>query len=340
MNLPIRTPDGSYNILLERGALSRAGELLPLERRTLIVTDNGVPASYAAQIAVAAAHPTLVTLEQGEATKCIDSYLFLLSTMIREGFTRGDAVVAVGGGVIGDLAGFAAATYMRGIDFFNVPTTLLSMVDSSVGGKVAIDLEGIKNIVGAFWPPRRVLIDPDVLRTLDARQFRAGLCEAIKMAATSDAALFAGIEQMDPAHPTEAEIDRVIEGALRIKKAVVEEDPTERGLRRVLNFGHTLGHAVESEGAGRYLHGECVAVGMLPMCSPEVRQRLEALLSRWGLPTRTDAAPEALAAYLSHDKKSGGTSITTVHVEQIGSFVFRQETPEELLHALRAETAD
>lgn len=334
MKIPVCMKSDSYDIILERGALARAGELLQLNRRVLIVTDDGVPAAYSGAVAAACRQPTTVTLPQGESTKNSESYLTLLRTMADAGFSRGDCVVAVGGGVMGDLAGFAAATYMRGVDFYNIPTTLLSMVDSSIGGKVAIDLDSIKNIVGAFYHPRRVLIDPDVLRTLSSRQIRAGLAEAIKMAATCDAGLLEDIENMDPARTTDEQWDRIIEGALRIKKSVVQEDPTEKGLRRVLNFGHTVGHAIESSQHGRYLHGECVALGMLPMCAPDVRDRLRRLLERWELPTHVCTTPDELRPYLCHDKKMSQDSIITVHVETMGSYVFCRETVPEILSGI------
>lgn len=326
MILPVCMEHSPYDIVIERGALAHATEWLDLQRRVLIVTDDGVPSTYAATVASQCASPIVVTLPQGESTKCFDRYRELLRTMADNDFTRRDCVVAVGGGVMGDLAGFAAATYMRGITFYNIPTTLLSMVDSSIGGKVAIDMDGIKNIVGAFHQPRRVLIDPDVLDTLDPRQTRAGLAEAIKMAATSDAEFFSLLE-----HSLSLPVDTVIERSLRIKKAVVEQDPTEQGLRRVLNFGHTVGHAIESDNHGALLHGECVALGMLPMCSPTVQARLRSVLSKAKLPTDIPICTDTLAPYLKHDKKSTGKAVTTVFVDRIGTFEFRQETVEEIL---------
>ena len=190
MILPIRLGERSYDVVIERGAISRAGELLNLNRRVLILTDSGVPRQYAETVAGAAKAPTVLTVPAGEGSKSMEGLSGVLSAMFRAGMTRGDCVVAVGGGVCGDLAGFAASVYMRGVDFYNVPTTLLAQVDSSIGGKTAINFEGVKNIVGAFWQPKRVLIDPDTLATLDRRQTVAGLCEAIKMAFTSDADLF------------------------------------------------------------------------------------------------------------------------------------------------------
>ena len=194
---------------------------------------------------------------------------------------------------------------------------------------IAVDMDGIKNIVGAFYQPREVMIDPDVLATLDRRQFAAGLCEAIKMAATCDAVLFGLIED---SRDIDADLDRVIHGALMIKRGVVENDPGERGLRRVLNFGHTVGHAVEGIMNGAWLHGECVAVGMLPMCGGAARKRLCAVLEKYGLPTELPREADAvrLCDFMRHDKKAAAGGINVVTVGEIGSFEFTKMTPEEI----------
>jgi len=229
--------------------------------------------------------------------------------------------VAVGGGMVGDLAGFAAASYMRGIDFYNVPTTVLSQVDSSIGGKVAIDLDGIKNCVGSFYQPKAVLIDPDVLNTLPQRHIAAGLAEAVKMAATFEEALLTRFEKENVLES----IDEIIAASLRIKAAVVKEDEKERGLRRVLNFGHTIGHGIETAaGLDTLHHGECVALGMLPMCSDSLRPRLKAILEKLGLPTTCDVDADKVWQAMSHDKKLSGDTITVVYVEKAGSFALRK----------------
>ena len=327
MILSMELGERSYDILLEKGCLNRAGEELNLRRKTLIVTDDGVPADYARRVAAQCAEAEIVTLPQGERTKSFDSLKALLSRMLRFGMNRKDCVAAVGGGVMGDLAGFAAACYMRGIDFYNIPTTVLSQVDSSIGGKTAIDLDGVKNIVGAFWQPGKVLIDPETLRTLPRRQIANGLAEAVKMALCFDEAGFRLFEERDVlSAPEEA-----VAGALRIKKRVVEADEREQGLRQTLNFGHTLGHGIESMYAENGLyHGECVALGMLPMCAPDVRRRLEAVLTRLGLPTRCDADPDRVMAAVMHDKKAAGGAIRAVVVEKAGSCEIRSMTPAEL----------
>ena len=316
MILHMDLPQNGYDIILERGALDRAGELLRLDRRVLIVTDSGVPAIYAQKVATQCREATVVTVPMGEGSKSFAELESLCHTMMEKSFTRTDCVVAVGGGVVGDLAGFAAASYMRGIDFYNIPTTVLSQVDSSIGGKVAVNLGGVKNIVGAFYQPRRVLIDPNTLASLPARQIANGLAEAVKMAATSDAALFELLESCDPI----AEIERVIEASLRIKKSVVERDERENGLRRILNFGHTLGHGIESaEHLHGLYHGECVALGMLPMCAPAVRERLRRVLERLQLPTELGGDLDAMLDAAAHDKKREGDSISVIWVEHIGS---------------------
>ncbi len=314
----VRHSSGSYDIVIERGSLSRLADYLKLDRRVLIVTDDGVPAEYAESVARACRAPAVVTLPQGEASKSLSSFELLCRRMLDGGFTRTDAVVAVGGGVCGDLAGFAAASFMRGIDFYNIPTTLLSQVDSSVGGKTAIDLGGIKNCIGAFYQPRAVVIDPDVLSTLPQRQLSSGLAEVIKMAATCDAELFCELED----GLADRDILSVICRALDIKQRIVEADEREAGLRRVLNFGHTVGHGIES--CTDLLHGECVALGMLPMCSDTVKARLLSLYERCSLPTSVECDPDAVAKAVTHDKKLDGSTLSAVYVDRPGQFEFRK----------------
>ncbi len=342
MNREIITMDlgpESYDIVVEAGCLSHAGELLNLNRKVLIVTDSGVPAEYANTVAKYSLAAEVVCLPFGESSKDFDHFLLLLRRMLDFGMSRGDCVAAVGGGVMGDLAGFAAACYMRGIDFYNLPTTVLSQVDSSIGGKTAIDLDGFKNIVGAFYQPRRVLIDSRTLATLPRRQVVNGLAEAVKMALCFDAEGFRLFE--DPALAAELAslpegkpvplLESIIISALKTKKRVVEEDVKEQGLRRVLNFGHTLGHGIESmHKKNGLLHGECVALGMLPMCSPAVRDRLLPVLQSLGLPVLCRERPEKVMEAVLHDKKMYGGKVRAIVVEEPGSFTECEMTPAEL----------
>lgn len=333
MMLRMNLGEDSYDIILERGVLSRAAEYLSLDRRVCIVTDSGVPAQYAETLASLCREPLIVTIPEGEASKNLDTFSEVLARLLDAGFTRGDCVAAVGGGVVGDLAGFVASAYMRGIDFYNIPTTLLSQIDSSIGGKVAVDFHGYKNIVGAFYQPRRVLIDPDVLDTLPPRQIANGLAEAIKVAATSDPTLFALLENESAME----KIDTVIERSLRVKKDVVEQDEREMGLRRVLNFGHTLGHAIETcEGLSGLYHGECVGLGMLGMSSPAARARIEAVLRRVGLPAEYHGDAERILAAMRHDKKMSGDRIHVVNVPEIGQFTFENIPFETLAARMKA----
>ena len=331
MLIPVNPENGRYDIVLEQGALKKAGQLLDLDRRVLIVTDSGTPRRYADALAAQCKAPILVTIPGGEASKSIAQFEQLLSAMLRADFTRKDCVAAVGGGVVGDLSAFAASCYMRGIDFYNIPTTLLSQVDSSVGGKTAVNLDGVKNIVGTFCQPRRVLIDPETLQSLDPRQLHAGLAEAIKMAATFDPELFALIEASES---LQDELPEIIRRSLCINRDVVEQDPKEHGLRKVLNFGHTVGHAIESFHKGTMLHGECVSLGMLPMCSAPVRERLKKVLEKYQLPTQIAQTRQQLLPYLLHDKKMGTGRISVVFVEEIGTFTLRELSPEEILDLL------
>ena len=237
--------------------------------------------------------------------------------MIDLGMTRTDCLVAVGGGVIGDLGGFAAASYMRGIDFYNIPTTLLSQVDSSIGGKCAINLGGVKNIVGSFYQPKGVIVDPDLLATLPERHMANGMAEVIKMAVSLDADLFKKIEDG-------ADILEIIEGALKIKKTVVENDERESGVRRALNLGHTLGHAIEATDGSLY-HGECVAIGMMAVCSDEVKTRLVPLLKKCGLPTEYKGDMKSVVSKIALDKKSDGDEIYIIYVDEIGSYRIQKQ---------------
>ncbi len=318
MILRMELGDRSYDIVVERGCLQKAGQLLDLHRKVCILTDSGVPAQYAKALAEQCKDPVIVTVDAGEQTKTMDTVTKICRVLLERGFSRKDCITAVGGGMVGDLAGFAAAAFMRGIDFYNIPTTLLSQVDSSIGGKTGVNLDGVKNIVGAFWQPKRVLIDPDTLSTLSPRLYAEGMAEVVKMALTSDSDLFERLEQ------GRLPVEQVLEGALTIKKTVVEQDERESGLRKLLNFGHTMGHGVESAAEGTLYHGECVALGMVPMCSGEVRARLLPLLEKLGLPVSTDLDKEAIWQAMQHDKKSNSSGFSAVFVEKPGQGFVKQ----------------
>jgi len=317
MTIHMNLGEDSYDILVERGVLAKANEVLNLNRRVLVVTDSGVPEEYAKTVARQCREGILCTVEEGEASKSLEVFGKLLQTMLDHGFSRKDCVVAVGGGVVGDLSGFAASAYMRGIDFYNIPTTLLSQIDSSIGGKTAINFGGMKNIVGAFYQPKKVLIDPELLKTLPPRQISNGLAEAVKMALTSDRELFDIFEQKD----IDENIDEIIIRSLNIKKNVVEQDEKEAGLRKILNFGHTIGHGIESsEGMSELYHGECVALGLIPMCGEAIRERVVAVLKKCNLYRTLEYDWEKITEAAFHDKKADGDTVAVTTVDEIGCF--------------------
>ena len=323
----------SYDILVERGILNRAAGYLNLDRRVLVVTDSGVPAAYAQTLARQCRQPVICTVEAGEQSKGMETFGVLLQKMLDHGFSRKDCVVAVGGGVVGDLSGFAASAYMRGIDFYNIPTTLLSQIDSSIGGKTAINFGGVKNIVGAFYQPKRVLIDPELLKTLPERQISNGLAEAVKMAMTSDRELFELFETADIAE----HIDEIIIRSLNIKKSVVEQDEREAGIRRILNFGHTIGHGIESSGnMSQLYHGECVALGLIPMCAETIRPRVIEVLRKCGLYNRIAFDWDRITKAAFHDKKADGDCVTVTLAPEIGAFELRKMKCIEVIDRAKA----
>ena len=238
--------------------------------------------------------------------------------------------MAVGGGVVGDLSGFAASAYMRRIDFYNIPTTLLSQIDSSIGGKTAINLGGVKNIVGAFYQPKKVLIDPDLLKTLPPRQIANGMAEAIKMSLTSDKELFELFETQD----IESNLEEIILRSLNIKKAVVEQDEKEAGLRKILNFGHTVGHGIES--TSELYHGEAVALGMLPMCGETLRPRLVEVLKKCNLYRALPYDWDRITQAAFHDKKADGGSVTVTQVQEPGTYELKTMDRLDVMEQARA----
>ena len=330
--------DNSYDIVIERGCLKRAKELLNLNRKVMIITDEGVPSCYAETIANQAKEAYIKVVPQGEGSKSLQTAEEILTEMLAHQFSRKDVVVAVGGGVVGDLGGFVASLYMRGIDFYNVPTTVLSQVDSSIGGKTAVNLAGIKNINGAFHQPKKVLVDPDTLSTLSDRQITNGLMEAVKMGATSDKELF----ELFLNDAWEDNLDVIIEKALMIKKYVVEQDEKESGLRKILNFGHTIGHGFESAAKGELLHGECVALGMLYMSGEKVQVQLKQIYQAIGFekPNLNGICLEAIKEAITHDKKAANDSCSVVVVEEIGKGNIEEWPMSSVLKRLEVEPSE
>ena len=351
----------SYDIVVGPGLMDRAGALLAErlgERRTVIVTDTNVGPLYAGRLDAAlrqAGHQTrTVTVPAGETSKSYARLETLLEDLIGGGLERGSVLIALGGGVIGDLTGFAASIALRGVEFVQVPTSLLAQVDSSVGGKTAINSSHGKNLVGTFYQPRLVIADTETLATLPPRELRAGYAEVAKYGLLGDADFFAWLEANATAilaGDTDAQV-RAIERACEMKAEIVNQDERETGRRALLNLGHTFAHALEAEtGYGaELLHGEAVAIGMvlafelsarMGLCGLDDPARVRTHLAAAGLPVDLPAHPgdgwdaDALLAHMGRDKKVQDGRLTFILTNGIGdAFVTNAATPEEVLRLL------
>lgn len=349
--LKVNLCDNSYDIVIESGSLPSLGQRcvsIGLKGVAAVVTNPTVAELYgkAAMDSLSSAGFAVVRIDipDGEEFKNSATLNDVYDSLLAAGVDRSSFIVALGGGVVGDLAGYAAATWLRGIPFVQVPTTLLAQVDSSVGGKTGIDHPNGKNLIGAFYQPRLVLIDVTTLRTLDKRQFRAGLAEVVKYGAAVDFTFFEYVENNIDAITAIAQdqLIEIIRRSCELKAQVVELDERESGLRAILNYGHTLGHAFESLSGYRGLvHGEAVAIGMalaarvsssLGFCSQSDEERIVALIERCGLSTVTpEFDRKELLAAISTDKKSKAGLVTFICNQGIGMYAMSQHTPEELL---------
>ncbi len=337
IGVPGREPT-AYEVRMQRGGFDHLATLCLRDapaHRYAVIADSRVAALYGERALAAfergGSAAELFGFPAGEWNKTREEWARLSDEMLAAGFGRDAAVVALGGGVTGDLAGFVAATYMRGLPFVQVPTTLLAMLDSSVGGKTGVDTLEAKNPIGAFHQPRLVLIDPDLLASLPAFQLASGLAEAVKAAAIADAALFGWLEEHAEAlrAPDLDLLTQLIERAVAIKAGIVEEDPNETGRREILNLGHTVGHALEALGGYAVLHGEAVAAGMrietrigelIGLTEEGTADRLRALLERCGLdrPVEEEHAVEGLLDATRSDKKVRRGMMRCVLLSRIG----------------------
>ncbi|MEG2137656.1 MAG: 3-dehydroquinate synthase [Oscillospiraceae bacterium] len=350
LNVPI--PGCEYEILIEKGLLNAAGacirKVLPRARKLAVVTDSTVGPLYGQRLltslAAADYDATLITIPAGESSKSVAMLEWVYDQFMDFGLTRTDGVVALGGGVVGDLAGFAAATILRGVDMVQIPTTLLAQVDSSVGGKVAVDLAAGKNLAGAFHQPKLVLIDPAVLGTVEDQTFGDGMAEVIKYGCIMDADFFLELETMPSRGEIMANIEHVLYTCCQLKQRVVVSDQFDTGERMLLNFGHTLGHAYELSGNyTRYTHGQAVSAGMvraaelgviLGVTPPKTPERIAVLLACFGLPIRIDCTQEEYKSAIGLDKKGAGADISLILLERIGKAVIHPMPKVELLHLL------
>ena len=329
--IKINFPNNSYTITLGRNLLNDVDKYFDVERKVLIVTDDNIPIKYIKTVKNKIKDCHALTIQNGEKNKNFTNYQKILKVLIDKNFTRKDAVIAIGGGVIGDMSAFAASTYMRGIDFYNIPTTLLSQVDSSIGGKTAIDFMNVKNIVGTFYQPKAVLIDTNTLNSLPKRQLSNGIVESIKMAATFNKNFF---NYLQTAPDILDNAVKIVYNSLLMKKYVVEKDEKEKGLRKVLNFGHTIGHAIEESLNLKYLHGECVGVGMLYFSSDKAKNEIISTLTKYNLPTKLVFNKNKVLKLITHDKKSNNGTISIIYVDKIGKYSIKKLTINDIKNLL------
>ncbi len=343
--LTVNTPTGQYNILIKDGLLVEVGshvQALRFKGRCAVVTNPDIGSRYADLVLKSLQQngfsPTLCEIPEGEQHKNIQTLSSLYDQFFAADLDRNCLILALGGGVLGDLAGFAAASFMRGLPFIQIPTTLLAMVDSSVGGKTGIDLPQGKNLVGAFKQPEMVLIDPQVLKTLPEPEFRSGLAEVLKHGIVAAPHLFAALEQ-------EAyTLDWLLAEAIQVKIDIVEEDPFERGRRAVLNLGHTFGHAFEKLSHFQLRHGEGVAMGIacaaqlavnLGYCNQTTADRIFALIKQVHLPTRHPGfPPDLIWQAMGADKKKEAGKLRFILPRRMGEVDIFSDVPEEAVKAV------
>lgn len=357
MELTVHTST-PYTIYIERGCLSRTGtacrERFPSGEKVAVISDSHVFPLYGKTVMdslkEAGFTPVSFCFPAGESSKTLATFQEILGFLAEEKLTRTDFAVALGGGVTGDMAGFAAACYLRGIPFVQIPTTLLAQVDSSVGGKTAIDLPQGKNLAGAFHQPSLVLIDPDTLRTLSPHFFADGMGEVIKYGCIRSEELFHLLETED----VQSRMESILYACVDIKRAIVERDEFDRGERMLLNFGHTLGHALEKlHGFSGLSHGAAVGIGMVMisrageasgLTASGTTDRIVSLLQKYGLPTEDDAPLEQILDAARSDKKSTGSSIRPVLLRSIGDSFYSSLSWEEFRHLCfspyRADSAE
>tara|TARA_B100000686_G_scaffold114515_1_gene122030 strand:- start:2368 stop:3468 length:1101 start_codon:yes stop_codon:yes gene_type:complete len=349
--LAVDLAERSYEIQIDNGLLEKSGEVVrqaTIARRAVVVTNPTIRSLFGdtvtSSLERAGFLTNYITIPEGEEFKTLASAERVFDHLLAFHCDRSSVLIALGGGVIGDLTGFVAATFMRGIPLVQIPTTLLAQVDSSVGGKTAVNHPKGKNIIGAFYQPKAVIIDLNTLKTLPAVEFRAGLAEVIKYGVIADSELFKYLENnyrrilnLDPKY-----LSGIIETSCSIKATIVEKDERENRYRMILNFGHTLGHAIEAlTHYKKYKHGEAVAIGMvfaaklsadIGRCDKTDERRIAALVEKFGLPTRVmDLEPESIIQSMYHDKKTSDRNIKFILTCGVGSIEIEDHIPEELL---------
>ncbi len=336
MKLDIKGVQNSYPVFIERGLMDTLSDFFDTPSTYILLTDDGIPSIYVEKVKAFLNPKKVITVKQGEVSKSMATYESVLLSMQRLNIQRSAHLVALGGGVVSDLGGFVAATYKRGIPFTIIPTTLLSMVDASVGGKVAINTQYAKNSVGTFYTPKQVIIDPNTLDTLDKRQMHSGMSEVIKSALIGDASLFEALKKPF----NHLDIVSIIRQSLEVKQAFVEGDLKDQGKRQTLNYGHTIGHAVEKESDFALLHGECVAIGMKLMAKNKpFYNDLTAILKRYDLDLSIPKTMNVsnLTDHIKEDKKVFNNVYHIIDVEKVGNGFIKVTEEEEIKRIIKGD---
>jgi len=321
--IEVNASNGDYSIFIENGISKKLKSFT--SDNLFIITDDNVFNIY--QDLILGITKDIIVVEPGESSKSIEVIERIYKTMHQKGVTRSHTIVSIGGGVIGDIAGFVASTFNRGLKWINIPTTLLSQVDSSIGGKTGINFMGIKNYIGSFYQPSLVLIDPLFLDTLNKREFSNGIAEVIKAGCIKNPEILSLCEEF---RTDQFDIDLIIKKSLLVKKYYVENDPLDQNIRTVLNFGHTIGHAIES--STDLLHGESIAFAISKIIKSEC---IDQLLGKFDLPIKCNYNIEEIAKIMKYDKKSDGSNISFVLVKNLGKAVIEKRSIEEIIDYLR-----
>ncbi|AIO18292.1 3-dehydroquinate synthase [Candidatus Izimaplasma bacterium HR1] len=311
----VQIPNNEYDVVIQKGILSNIGLYIDKSREIVIISDDNIPKIYLNIIKPLLGNPLTLFVPQGEVSKSMETAYSLVNTLIHKGVTRGALIIALGGGVIGDLVGFVSSVYLRGVEYIQIPTTLLSQIDSSVGGKVGINAISMKNAIGSFKQPKLVIIDPNTLKTLDQRQISSGISEMIKYGLIADKSLFYDILNNNIFNSIEDYIYKCV----TIKKDIVVEDELDYGRRQLLNYGHTIGHAIEQYSNYNLLHGEAVAIGMMMMAKgSHFEKDLEDALVKYDLPLTYEYDKKSIYNIIKTDKKVNGNKLNIILVEEAG----------------------
>jgi 3-dehydroquinate synthase len=327
MKLSVKSSKTTYDIIIEKGLISHIDKYLDVEKHYVIISDDQIPESIVDTVRKQLNNHIFVDFPAGEQSKSLKEYSRIINLLIDAYVTKNSTIIALGGGVTGDLAGYIAATLYRGIDFVQIPTTLLSQIDSSVGGKVAVNSDNVKNAIGTVYPPRIVLIDSKTLNTLSDKQYNSGIAEMLKYGLIGSREIYQKVRNFQ----VKENIDDLIYKSLEIKKHYVEIDEFDQKERHILNFGHTYGHAYEAYyDYDKYLHGEAVALGMIKVINKDLLPELKNVLELYNLPTSDPVNDSLLIDYIKRDKKTKTDTINMVFVDKIGEAYIKEVKINEL----------